>query len=375
MGNLQIDMLKGSIFSSTQFPQASVMSELKMSNPNTENTTRLELAPTHQLPAHLIWLLEEWHRKNPNERPPIASTGPNPAEVEETYIIPSLHRNGHPLLKYINIVQPLCYWVLYLRDDDGKQNEGLMRPSDWESGVCFLEKWLGGHQFQALPVAVRLASILNSFEYFPEDVTWQRASVVSLPIEMGGREEERINRFSVSRKRLRTEGGTSNRSYGESQPQIQETHSSRPSTPYSSYRQATPTSHLVLNTPSIATGELGIDNQDAISYPHIDPIINSSPLPSSITFQLRIPRMKMERHIRVEDNEQTADELLKEAARFFRRYERLIGMPILECVTEGEPDCRCIYNAMEMIYYIEELRERQGVIKVTVTLSARSSTG
>lgn len=98
----------------------------------------------------------------------------------------------------------------------------------------------------------------------------------------------------------------------------------------------------------------------------------SHPLHSSatiITLKLRIPRTRMERHIRLDDNEHTAEDLFKEATQYFRRHDRLVGTPILECVIEGEPDCRCIYNAKELRYFIEELRERRGIINVTMTQS------
>lgn len=160
--------------------------------------------------------------------------------------------------------------------------------------------------------------------------------------------------------------------YRKEQSQIQEMRTSRTSLPSSSHGGETLlTSRLMSDALlSTTTSEFGIDVADMISHPSMDPtIIYSTCLSASIIFKLRIPRLKMERHIRVEDNEQNADELYKEITRYFHRYDRLIGTPVLECVVEDEADCRCIYNVTELRYFIEELRERQRIIKVTVTQS------
>ncbi|OKL62808.1 hypothetical protein UA08_01879 [Talaromyces atroroseus] len=97
---------------------------------------------------------------------------------------------------------------------------------------------------------------------------------------------------------------------------------------------------------------------------------SSSALPTIIKFKFMVPRTKMVRDLRVENNEENSEYLFNQAREFFRRYDRLVGTPVSECVVEGEPECRCIYNAKELSYYIEELRERRGIVKVTVTQSS-----
>lgn len=77
----------------------------------------------------------------------------------------------------------------------------------------------------------------------------------------------------------------------------------------------------------------------------------------------------MERHIRLEESENSSQELFKDATQYFRRYDRLMGTPVLECVIEGEPDCRLVFNEKELRFFIEELRERRGNVKVTMTQS------
>jgi hypothetical protein len=131
------------------------------------------------------------------------------------------------------------------------------------------------------------------------------------------------------------------------------------------------TSPLMVNAPSTTTSDSGVDLATTTTATTMtsNPHLNHSSSPAIITFKLRIPRIRMERHIRIEDNEHSADELFKEATQYFRRHDRLVGTPVLECVIEGEPDCRCIYNAKELRYFIEELRERRGIVKVTVTQS------
>lgn len=75
----------------------------------------------------------------------------------------------------------------------------------------------------------------------------------------------------------------------------------------------------------------------------------------------------MVRDLRVEGSQDNSKYLFDQAKAFFNRYDRKIESPVLECVVEGEPECRCIYNAKELSYFIEELRERSGILKVIVT--------
>lgn len=89
--------------------------------------------------------------------------------------------------------------------------------------------------------------------------------------------------------------------------------------------------------------------------------------PSLIKFKLLVPRTKMVRDLRVEGSQDNSKYLFDQAKAFFNRYDRKIESPVLECVVEGEPECRCIYNAKELSYFIEELRERSGILKVIVT--------
>jgi hypothetical protein len=91
---------------------------------------------------------------------------------------------------------------------------------------------------------------------------------------------------------------------------------------------------------------------------------------NGIRFKLIVPRTKMVRDLRVEGDEDTPEYLFNQTKDFFRRYDRLIGTPVLECVVDGEVECRCIYNAKELGYFLEELRERGGPIKVTITQTA-----
>jgi len=112
----------------------------------------------------------------------------------------------------------------------------------------------------------------------------------------------------------------------------------------------------LVNSSGTAASDSGVD-------------ISTSSVPI-IKFKLVVPRTKMIRDLRVEDNEENSEYLFNQAKDFFRRYDRLIGTSVLECVIDGEPECRCIYNAKELSYFIEELRERRGIITVTVTQSS-----
>jgi hypothetical protein len=399
------------------------------STPVIQNTTRVVLAPAHQLPAHIIRLLEEWHKDHPNERPlaGFKKKGSNDDERIFTYL--SRDRKECPPLEEIIITKPVHYWVSYLPIDEGTQTGALVRQLTWGNKTCYMKKWLGGNDFQAQPIAVRLTQIDGSFGEFPDDSQWQRATEKKLPNELKAEEDELTIRPSVTRKRSRERSDSMSSSGGDIYPQIIKPstrqqqqrarsvhvrpsdgalrdlrsdegedeappvelsngglpiisrsattgrftnprfHNSRNATSRTSLPHplhggaALLTSPLMINAPSTNTSDSGVDLTTAAntSTPHL--------ASSIITFKLRIPRTRMERHIRIEDNEHNAEDLFKETTQYFRRHDRLIGTPILECVIEGEPDCRCIYNAKELRYFIDELRERRGIVKVTVTQS------
>lgn len=427
--NLHTDMLTRSASLLRRAPQDDVVKE-ETYTPVIQHTGKVVLAPAHQLPAHLIKLLEEWHQDHPHERPLASFEKRKPTEEERIYSMLSRDRKPYPLVEEITITKPMSYSVYYLPIEDGTQMGILVKPLSWGSRICFMKKWLGGNSFQPDPVAVRLMQLQGSFGDFPDDAMWQRATEKKLPNEMKSEEEEQATRPSVPRKRPREERESTSSSGGDIYPEVirpstrqqqqrarsvhvrssdgalrdisgdeeveatpvglsngglpiiarsatmsrftnAQSHNSRniasrTSLPYTLHGATLLTSPLLANAPSTTTSDSGVDLSTAAvtSNPHL----NSSRL-AIITFKLRIPRTRMERHIRIEDNEHMAEDLFKEATQYFRRHDRLIGTPILECVIEGEPDCRCIYTAKELRYFIEELRERRGVVKVTVTQS------
>lgn len=404
------------------------------STPVIQKTNRVVLAPGHQLPAHLIQLLEEWHQGHPTERP-LAGFKKKGSNEDEKRIFTFLSRDRKECqpLEEIIINKPVHYWVYYLPIDEGTQTGALVRPLTWGNRICFMKKWHGGSNFQARPIAVRLTQIDGSFGEFPDEGQWQRATEKKLPNELKAEEDEQIMRPSVSRKRSRDRSDSTSSSGGDIYPEVirsstrqlqqrarsvhvrpsdgalrdlgsdeeveatpvglsngglpiisrsatvgrftnPQSHNSRNATSRTSLPHtlhggaALLTSPLMVNAPSTTTSDSGVDLTTAANTSHLHPN-SSAGGPAIITFKLRIPRTRMERHIRIEDNEHSAEDLFKEATQYFRRHDRLIGTPILECVTEGEPDCRCIYNAKELRYFIEELRERRGIVKVTVTQS------
>ncbi|KUL83992.1 hypothetical protein ZTR_07098 [Talaromyces verruculosus] len=345
----------------------------------------------------------------------------------------SRDRKQLPLLEEITINKPVHYVVNYLAIDDGTKTGALVRHLSWGSRICFLKKWTGGYDFQPDPIAVRLPEIDGVYVgEWPTQSQWEGGTERKLPNELKREEEELANQSSVSRKRSREERDSTSSSGGDIYPEIirpstrqqqprsrsvhvrpsdgalrdlgsddeveatpvglsngglpiisrsatvgrftnAQSHpsrnaASRTSLPHTLHGGAALlTSPLMVNAPSSTTSDSGVDLTTAANTSH--PHLNASGGPAIITFKLRIPRTRMERHIRIEDNEHSAEDLFKEATQYFRRHDRLIGTPILECVIEGEPDCRCIYNAKELRYFIEELRERRGIVKVTVTQS------
>ncbi|RAO72921.1 uncharacterized protein BHQ10_008933 [Talaromyces amestolkiae] len=411
-----------------QAPQDDVVKPEK-STPVIQHTGKLVLAPAHQLPAHLIKLLEEWHQDHPNERPLAAFEKRRSTEEDKVYSMLSRDRKQYPLVEEITITKPMYYSVYYLPIEDGTQVGILVKPLSWGSRICFMKKWLGGNSFRPDPIAVRLMQLQGSFGEFPDDAMWQRATEKKLPNELKSEEEGQATRPSVPRKRPREERESTSSSGGDIYPEVikpstrqqqprarsgharhsdgalrdigsdeeveatpvglsngglpiisrsatvsrftnAQSHISRNATSRTSLPHtlhggaALLTSPLFVNAPSATTSDSGVDLPIAANT-HL----NSSG-PALITFKLRIPRTRMERHIRIEDsNEHIAEDLFKEATQYFRRHDRMIGTQILECVVEGEPDCRCIYNAKELRYFIEELRERRGLVKVTVTQS------
>ncbi|EEA19451.1 hypothetical protein TMatcc_009586 [Talaromyces marneffei ATCC 18224] len=409
-----------------------VKPESTASTPVVHHPGRVVLAPAHQLPAHLIQLLEEWHKGHPKEPPLAAITGRlNDGTKSFQYLSRDL--NLYPLMEEITITKPVHYMVNYLAIEDGTQTGALVRHLSWGSRICFMKKWIGGYDFQAEPVAVRLPEIDGAFVgEFPDDTQWKGATEKKLPSELKHEEEEQAARSSVSRKRSREVRGSTSSSGGDIYPEVMKPSTrqhqqrarsahvrpsvgalrdvgydededededevppvglsngglpiitrsatttrvtttrhhnprnltSRASLPHPLHGGAALlTSPLMMNAPSTTTSDSGVDITTAnTSHPSLNSAL--------ITFKLRIPRTRMERHIRIENNEHAADDLFKEASQYFRRHDRLIGTPILECVIEGEPDCRCIYNAKELRYFIDELRERHGIVKVTVTQS------
>lgn len=398
------------------------------SAPVVQKAGKVVLAPAHQLPGHLIQMLEEWHRDHPHERPLASFEKRKQNEDEKSYRVLSRDEKEYPLVEEINITKPFSYWVYYLPIEDGTQMGILVKPLTWGNRLCFMKKWLGGSNFQPEPVAVRLMEVLGSFGDFPDDAMWQRATEKKLQNELKNEEEEQAIKPSAPRKRPREARESTSSSGGDIYPEVV-----RPSTRQQQQRARSvngrPSDGALRDLGSDEEGEalpVGLSNgglpvvsrsatttrftnprshnsrnsTSRASLPHplhggeallTSPLMThatsnnsdsgvdltttanaSHPLHSSatiITLKLRIPRTRMERHIRLDDNEHTAEDLFKEATQYFRRHDRLVGTPILECVIEGEPDCRCIYNAKELRYFIEELRERRGIINVTVTQS------
>lgn len=418
---------------STSLPRKAPQDDVvkpEMSTPVIQHTGKVVLAPAHQLPAHLIKLLEEWHQDHPNERPLASYEKRKSTEDERIYCMLSRDGKPYPLVEEITITKPIYYSVYYLPIEDGTQVGILVKPLSWGNRICFMKKWLGGNSFRPDPIAVRLMQIQGSFGDFPDDAMWQRATEKKLPNELKNEEEEQGTRPSVSRKRPRDERESTSSSGGDIYPEVirpptrQEQPRARPgharpsdgalrdigsdeefeASPVGLLNNGLPvvsrsatvsrfttaqshisrsarsrislphtlhggaallTSPVIVNAPSTTNSDSGVDLTTAANTSH--PHLNSSG-PALITFKLRIPRIRMERHIRIEDNE-NIEELFKDATLFFRRHDRLASTLSLECVIEGEPDCRCIYNAKELRYFIEELRERRGIIRVIVTQS------
>lgn len=431
------------------------------------NGNKVALAPKHQLPAHLLKMLEDWHTENPGYPPGAAGATLASAENGYTFQIITRDMRIFPPLEEISIIKPSRYNVYYLPIMDGQEKGMLIKFVPWGNRRTFLKQWLGDYKFKAEPVAVRLRSLDGSFGELPTEEIWEEATKRKLPCELKHEEGEGTTpRHSITRKRTseeddedamterlsvsssgsdiypdanvtsrRRENSTSRdpvsrhrrpsrhprrsssalrnvNSNGDSVDEDADNHSAQPAGLSNgglpvfsrSVSHAGFVSGSAHNTQNPITTRKSLSNLNSQIIPQTSPLINDStaaasdsgvdlstpshfvkdssilssitPTPSSsssvviIKFKFVVPRTKMVRDVRVEENEENAENLFSQAKDFFRRYDRLVGTPVLECVVEGEPECRCIYNAKELGYFIEELRERRGVVKVTVTQSS-----
>lgn len=415
--------------SARQAPQDDFVNP-ELSTPVMRDTSMVLLGPGNRLPSHLMQLLEEWHKEHPYERPLAGYKKKNSNDEERIFAFFTQDGKQCPPMQEILIIKPVHYSVGYLPIRQGTQTGALVRSLTWGNRILFMKKWLGDNNFQAHPIAVRLIQFDGNFD-FPDDSQWERATERKLPIELKAEEDEPFMQPTVPRKRSHEEvsdsgsssGGDiyhdfirpSTRQQGQRArsvhvrpsdavlasdeegdaaptglsnkglpiisrsatasrflPNAQTLTSRNPASRASLPRTlnggtALLTSPLTVNAPSTTTSDSGIDlTTSSSNKPHPNP---NSTGPAIITFKLRIPRTRMERHIRLEESENSSQELFKDATQYFRRYDRLMGTPVLECVIEGEPDCRLVFNEKELRFFIEELRERRGNVKVTMTQS------
>jgi hypothetical protein len=424
-----------------------------------QGKNKVVLAARDQLPAHLLALLEDWHKDHTGE-PPCASHSKRPLFGEGGESFKYFSRDSTELasLEEITIVRPARYSVYYFPIADGNEIGILTKFLGWGPRRHFLKKWLGGYRFQAAPVAARLLGENGSFPALPDNDIWEKATLRRLPRELKEEGTENMTPSAVPSKRRRktftvdTDSDlTSVSSSGSDIPPHVISESSVQESGNKSSRDSVSRQRRTSRHPRASTGasrdasndnesdeeeqeeaddeeeeappaglsnkglpvisrakshmglvqrSLNAQSQSDRNRPDrkslsntlnirllTSPLVNNTPgaasdsgidMPTSsgyalatiIKFKFTVPRTKMTRDLRVENNEENSEYLFNQAREFFRRYDRLVGTPVLECVAEGEPECKCIYNAKELSYYIEELRERQGIVKVTVTQSS-----
>lgn len=402
-----------------------------------KGTSLVALAPGDDLPAHLMKLLEDWHSIHPGKRPLASALNRKRTDsVNDSREFAVFSEDGsvYPMVQEIGISRPSNYIVFYLHIPDGDVTGMLVKPVTWGSRLVFYKKWLPNDELNSRPVAVRIMKMNNSFGRFPEEELWQRVTEKKVDVEY---KLEDANAASASTKRRHEKNESVDSSDSDQYPimalrraksahltpsnvndQVKEDRSLRTSytndglsisrstniifpnlglTPKSHLRDslrprsslsgtAAPAKQPLVHTPttgatavSTNTSDSGVDMSTAAAAAKttttVPARIFSHTASLAIILKLKIPRTRTERHIHIEENDFDAEDLFKEARDYFRRHDgRMLGPPILECVIDGEPECRCIYNAKELRYYVDELRvrlhEKQEIVRVTVTHSS-----
>ncbi|CRG82814.1 hypothetical protein PISL3812_00160 [Talaromyces islandicus] len=363
---------------------------------------------TGNIPAHLLELLEEWHKVHPTEPAPPCYHLKSKIRVKLLATTKFFSREFKEIPSCIEITveKPVRYKTLWLPVPNGDKSGVIVKNWSWGSRRSFLKKWRGGYDFQDEPIAVRQSKRPDgSFGEAPTEEVWVEVTKRTLQSL-----STRTPQSSSNTKRRRIESDDEqSTSSGEDTPassgpskQLRQSmqrasSSSEPDSESGSEgAQMTRVCSEVRSSNRIRGQVPEIENPAGILeyMPQHDGTRPSSQAPtqpprqpdigtltpltttgsikmtSSIRFRLVVPRTKMVRDLRVEDEEDTPEHLFNQTKDFFRRYDRLIGTPVLECVIEGAMECRCIYNAKELGYFLEELRERGEPVKVTVTHNA-----
>ncbi|QKX63837.1 uncharacterized protein TRUGW13939_11008 [Talaromyces rugulosus] len=404
-----------------------------------------------KLPAHLLELLEEWHKEHPTDPAPPCYHRKNSVSMQELLATTKVFSRNFEELEpcvEITVEKPVRYKALWLSVPDGDKTGVFVKNWSWGRRRTFLKKWRGGYDFQDEPIAVRQGKLLDgSFGEAPDQEMWETVTKRSLQsitaqtpesssnakrrriesdAEQSTSSGEDIPASSGPSKQLRQSIQSASRQSKQSRPSVTATAdedsgssvsgldsqsdsesnsdeplagsisrkaSKMPSSTQSGIRslvnEATasnpqpnnnnPTRHTPRQSNNSNTqtstrpprqSHIGTLTPVTATDSVTTPTAENRNSRSGIRFKLIVPRTKMVRDLRVEDDEDTPEYLFNQTKDFFRRYDRLIGTPVLECVVDGEMECRCIYNAKELGYFLEELRERGGPIKVTITQTA-----
>lgn len=389
--------------------------------PLSSSSGQVVLAGDTKLPVHLLELLEEWHKENPKKPAPpnYNSKGRIPMEqlIAITKVFSRAFEEMAPCIEVI-VDKPIRYKVLWLPVPDGDKIGMFVKNWSWGNRRSFLKKWLGGHDFQDEPVAVRQSKLPDgSFGEAPDEEMWETVTQRSLqdltkksqqrssnakrrqsesdpeqstssgediPASSGPSKQLRHSIQRASRQSKSTTNEDSSSSISELDSELESESDSDEPLSTSTPRRASKMPSVTRS--GVKTNSQPNNSQISTHPPRQSDIRTLTPVTATgsvsattsdnrgirrgIRFKLIVPRTKMVRDLRIEDEEDTPEYLFNQTKDFFRRYDRLIGTPVLECVVDGEVECRCIYNAKELGYFIEELRERGGPIKVTITQTA-----